>query len=97
MVSYLPTAQPYGPDFPGVKTPEAALALMKKYVAEAKDPNETVFIWGWDVVAMGGRHLDKTMLDTISQTQPIVVWDASEHFLYANTAAMKKAGIPDDA
>jgi hypothetical protein len=97
LVSYLPTAQPYGPDFPGVKTPEAALALIKKYVDEAKHPNETVFIWGWDVVAMGGRHLDKSTLDMISQTQPIVVWDASEHFLYANSAEMKKAGIPEDA
>ncbi len=97
LLSYLPTAQAYGPDFPGVKTPEAALELVRKYVAAAKDPKETVFIWGWDVVAMGGRHLDKTVLDAVSQTQPIVVWDASEHFLYANTAAMKKAGITDDA
>lgn len=97
LLSYLPTSQPYGPDFPGVKTDAEALALVKKYVAAAKDPKETVFIWGWDVVAMGGRHLDKTVLDKISETQPIVVWDASEHFLYANTAEMKKAGIPDDA
>lgn len=97
LLSFLPTAQPYGPDFPGVKTTEEALALIKKYVAEATDPNATVFIWGWDVVAMGGRHLDKTVLDTISATQPIVVWDASEHFLYANTAELKKAGIQDDA
>ena len=97
LISYLPTAQPYGPDFPGVKTPDEALALVKKYVSEAKDPQETVFIWGWDVVAMGGRHLDKTILDQVSATQPIVVWDASEHFLYANTAEMKKAGIKDDA
>ena len=97
LLSYLPTAQPYGPDFPGAKTPEAALALVKQYVAAAKDPKETVFIWGWDVVARGGRHLDKTVLDAVSTTQPIVVWDASEHFLYANTAAMTKAGINDDA
>ena len=97
LLSYLPTAQPYGADFPGVKTADAAVALIRKYVAEAKDPGETVFIWGWDVVAMGGRHLDKTVLDRISSTQPIVVWDASEHFLYANSAEMKKAAIPDDA
>ena len=52
-----------------------------------------MFIWGWDVVAMGGRHLDKTILDAVSTTQPIIVWDASEHFAYANTAAMKKVGM----
>jgi hypothetical protein len=44
LLSYLPTSQPYGPDFPGVKTDEGAAALVKKYVAEAKDPKETVFI-----------------------------------------------------
>jgi hypothetical protein len=55
-----------------------------------------VFIWVWDVVAMGGRHLNNTVLDAIAQTRPVVVWDASEDFLYANTGAMKKAGITDD-
>jgi predicted amidohydrolase YtcJ len=37
------------------------------------------------------------VLDKVSETQPIVVWDASEHFAYANTAALKKAGIKDGA
>ena len=46
LISYLPTAQPYGPDFPGVKTPDEALALVKKYVSEAKDPQETVIHLG---------------------------------------------------
>ncbi len=97
LLSYLPTSQPYGPDFAGVKTNEEAAALVRKYVAASKDPAEIVFIWGWDVVAMGGRHLDKTILDSVSTTQPIIVWDASEHFAYANTAAMRKVGIKDDA
>jgi predicted amidohydrolase YtcJ len=97
LVSYLPTSQPYGPDFPGVRTMEDATALMKRYVAESKDSSAVVFIWGWDVVAMGGRHLDKTFLDGISSTRPVIVWDASEHFAYANTLAMTKVGIKDDA
>ncbi|MGB9115191.1 amidohydrolase [Bradyrhizobium sp.] len=97
MITYQPTLLPYGPEFPGAKTAEKAMALMKKYVAQAKNPSEPVVIWGWDVVAMGGRHLEKTTLDKISNTQPIIVWDASEHFAYANTAAMNRAGIKDVA
>ena len=97
LVSAIPTAQPYGPDFPGVKDAEDALKLIKQYVAEAKDPNETVLVWGWDVVAMGGRHLDKQVLDSISSTQPIIVWDASGHFIYANSALLKKQQITDAA
>ncbi|MGA3317194.1 MAG: amidohydrolase [Candidatus Korobacteraceae bacterium] len=93
LLTYLPMPSPYGPGFPGVKTRQEAAAKLKEYVAQAKAPDDTVFSWGYDLIAMGGQHLDKTMLDKISATQPILVWDASEHFVYANTAAMKKYGI----
>jgi predicted amidohydrolase YtcJ len=52
--------------------------------------------WGYDVIAMGGAQLDKTELDKISATQPILVWDASEHFVYANSAALKKYKVTRD-
>lgn len=92
LLTYLPTAQAYGPDFPGVKTIEEAAAKLKEYVAAAKDADDYLIVWGFDVVAMG-RHLTKDDLDGISKTRPLVVWDASEHFAYANTAAMKKRGL----
>lgn len=93
LLTYLPTPNAYGPDFPGVKTQAEALAMLARYVQAARSPDETVLCWGYDVVAMGGRHLDKTQLDRISASQPILVWDASEHFVYANSAALKKYGI----
>ena len=96
LLTYLPTAQAYGPDFPGVKSIEEAAAKLKAYVAAAKDPDEYLIVWGYDVVAMG-RHLTKDDLDQISTTQPIVVWDASEHFTYANSAALRKRGLSKDA
>ena len=49
--------------------------------------------WGYDVIAMGGKHLTKNELDAISTTQPILVWDASEHFVYANSAALRKYAV----
>jgi predicted amidohydrolase YtcJ len=88
-LTYFPLANPYGPPFPGVKTKEEALAKLKDYVADAKTPADTVIAWGYDVVAMGG-HLDRAILDDITATQPLLVWDASEHFVYANSAAISK-------
>jgi predicted amidohydrolase YtcJ len=95
LLTYFPVPNPYGPAFPGVKTKDAALKKLAGYVSAAKDPNQIVVAWGYDVVAMGG-HLDKNILDKVSSTQPILVWDASEHFVYANTASIKKGSISKD-
>jgi predicted amidohydrolase YtcJ len=96
LLTYLPAPNPYGPPFPGVKTKEEAITKLRKYVGKAKSGEETVLAWGYDVVAMGGEHLSKNDLDQISTTQPILVWDASEHFVYANSAALKKYKVTKD-
>jgi predicted amidohydrolase YtcJ len=96
LLTYLPEPSPYGPGFPGVKTKPEALAKLREYVSRATSPDETVLAWGYDVIAMGGTHLDKNELDKISATQPILVWDASEHFVYANSAALKKYNVTRD-
>jgi predicted amidohydrolase YtcJ len=93
LLTYLPEPNPYGPGFPGVKTKPEALAKLREYVSRATSPDETVLAWGYDVIAMGGTHLDKNELDKISAAQPILVWDASEHFVYANSAALKKYNV----
>jgi predicted amidohydrolase YtcJ len=97
LLTYLPTPSPYGPEFPGVKTQAEAAAKLTEYVKQAKSPDQTILVWGYDVIAMGGKHLDKTMLDKISTTQPLLVWDASEHFVYANTAALTKYKVTRDS
>jgi predicted amidohydrolase YtcJ len=96
LLTYLPIPSPYGPGFPGVKTKQAAMAKLREYVGRAKSLDETVLAWGYDVIAMGGTQLDKTELDTISAMQPILVWDASEHFVYANSASLKKYKVTRD-
>ncbi len=97
LLTYLPTPNPYGPAFPGVKTQAEAAAKLAEYVKQASSPNQTILAWGYDLVAMGGKHLDKTMLDQISTTQPLLVWDASEHFVYANNAALRKYKVTRDS
>lgn len=94
-LTFFPLANPYGPPFPGVKSKDEAIAKLKDYVADAESPTDAVIAWGYDIVAMGG-HLDRVFLDSITKTQPLIVWDASEHFVYANSAAIETYGITPD-
>lgn len=91
LLTFFPVPNPYGPAFPGIKTKSEALAKLSQYVKQTP-PSETLVAWGYDTIAFGGE-LDSKDLDKISSTQPIIVWDASEHLVYANTAAMKKYHI----
>lgn len=95
-LSFFPLRNPYGPDFPGVKSLPEAISFLKKYVAEAKSPTEAIMTWGYDVVAMGGNFPTREDLDRISRTNPIYIWDASEHFVFANSAAIDYVGITND-
>jgi predicted amidohydrolase YtcJ len=91
-LSHFPVRSPYGPEIPGVKTYDEAIARLKQYVADAPSPDETVLTWGYDVLAMG-QDFNRKTLDAISISQPLIVWDASEHNAYANTAALDKYDI----
>jgi predicted amidohydrolase YtcJ len=95
-LSYFPLRNPYGPDFQGVKTLPEAIAALKGYVANAKSPNEPIMTWGYDVVAMGGNFPTRDDLDQISKTNPIYIWDASEHFVFANSPAIEYVGVTND-
>lgn len=88
LLTYLPVPNPYGKAFPGVKTKADALAKLREYVKQAS-PAQTLVAWGYDTVAFGGP-LDKDQLDRISDQQPMIVWDASEHLAFANTPTLTK-------
>jgi len=96
IISAMPTTRPDGSEFSGVRNAPQALALIKHYANQFNDPEQTLLIWGWDIVMMGGYHLDKDILNALSPHQPIVVWDSSEHHFFANDAAMAKAKLTKD-
>jgi predicted amidohydrolase YtcJ len=91
LLTYMPIPNPYGPAFPGIKTKAAALAKLAEY-AKQTPANQTLISWGYDTTAFGGQ-LDSSQLDKVSDKLPILVWDASEHLVYANTPALKKYNI----
>ena len=90
-----PMPNPWGPAFPGVPNLQAAMQQLRKYSDAIKDPNQTLLAWGYDVVAMG-KVPDRQMLDQVSMTRPIIVWDASGHDMYVNSAMIKHYGITPD-
>lgn len=92
LLAYYPTPSPLGPDIVGVKDKEEALARLRRAVESEPDSRETIFTWGYDVIAMGG-HLTREDLDAISTTRPIVVWDASVHFAYGNSPYLEQLGV----
>lgn len=94
-IAALNTPQAYGPDIKGVKNEAEAFERMRKYESEMKDPTTPILIWGWDVPAMG-RHLTRQDLDKISTSRPVLVWDASQHHGYVNSALIAARRIPSD-
>lgn len=92
-LTYYPLRNPYGPEFPGVKNYSEMITKLKEYVAQAKSPDQTILTWGFDSVAMGGKNPTNIDLDKVSKTNPIILWDTSEHFVFANSAAIKKYGV----
>jgi predicted amidohydrolase YtcJ len=94
-IAALDTPQAYGPDIKGVKSEAEAFERMRRFESEMKDPTTPILIWGWDVPAMG-RHLTRQDLDKISTTRPVLVWDASQHHGYVNSALIAQRKIPSD-
>ncbi|MEK8052716.1 amidohydrolase family protein [Ideonella sp. DXS22W] len=95
MIAALDTVQAYSPDIKGVKNEAEAFERMRRFEAELKDPSAPLLVWGWDVPAMG-RHLTRQDLDKISTVRPVLVWDASQHHGYVNSAVIAQRKIPND-
>ena len=88
-LTYFPLPSPWAKPFPGVKTLPAAMAKLKEYSASIADPNELMLAWGYDIVGMK-QIPNKDLLDQVSTTRPIFVWDSSEHNIFLNSAAINK-------
>jgi predicted amidohydrolase YtcJ len=88
-LTYLPLPSPWGKAFPGVPNLKAAIAKLKEYSASITDPKEALLAWGYDIPAMK-QVPNKQLLDEVSATRPVLVWDASEHTIFLNSAAIAK-------
>ncbi len=76
---------------------KAALASAVAAYAAAH-PDETVVIaQGADFAILGGEALDRHVLDSILPDRPLLLCASDHHTAWANTAALKAAGLFDGA
>lgn len=81
--------------FKGLNSRDEAINSLANDERVLKDPKAPLVAWGFDSVVFGG-HLTAQELDRISSTRPIYVQDASEHFAYLNSAAIKQRAFTPD-
>lgn len=96
LLSFFDQPFPYGASFKGLKTKSQALARLEEYDRNLTDPEQTLVALGYDKVALG-EPLTFEDLDRISSTRSILVWDASEHVMYANSVQLQKAAITSNS
>lgn len=81
--------------FKAAATPAEYQGLLKAAEAAIKDRNEWLFSWGYHKLWHG--KLDRSILDAISATRPIMVWQRSCHEFFLNTAAVKVLGLKEES
>ena len=95
-VAYYDTLRPDGPPLRGVRTRDEVIARLREYAARGELTGDVLLAWGYDATAAGG-HLSRDDLDLVSQKTPVLVWDASVHHAYANSAFLGSRGIGTDS
>ena len=80
----------------GLPSRDAVLHQLRALVAEHADPSEPLTAWGYDPASQEG-HLDRDMLDQISDTVPLWVCAYAPHIVYANSPMLELIGVDDDS
>jgi len=76
-------------------TRDDVLDRLRDIVSKQEDPNQPVLCWGYDPAKHDG-HLDRDMLDKISDTTPIWVVCYAPHIIYTNSPMLKMIGVEED-
>jgi predicted amidohydrolase YtcJ len=83
----------------GLPSRDAVLNQLRSLAAEASTGPDgrpvPVTVWGYDPATQEG-HLDRDMLDRISDTVPLWVCAYAPHIVYANTPMIELTGVDDD-
>jgi len=77
--------------FPAARSPEEYRHRLTAAEQALADPAEWLFSWGYHKLWHG--PLDRAVLDTVSATRPVVVWQRSGHEFFLNTAAIEELGL----
>ena len=80
----------------GLPSRDAVLNQLRALAAEQTDPTTPITAWGYDPASQSG-HLDRDMLDQISDSIPIWVIAYAPHIVYVNTPMLEMIGVNDDS
>lgn len=80
--------------FKAATTPAEYVGRLKAADAAMEDKREWLFSWGYHALWHG--KLDRKILDAVSPTRPIAVWQRSAHEWYLNTPAIKTLGLTEE-
>jgi predicted amidohydrolase YtcJ len=83
-------------DLRGCPTQETTLSIAS---AAASDLPAGAWLegFGWDQNLWGGRYPDRASLDTLFPGRPVLLRRVDGHAAWANTAALREAGVGEDA
>ena len=97
-VGPVPSAAPGGRR-EGLPDRDAVLNQLRSLASEASTGDDgrpvPVTAWGYDPAGQRG-HLDRDLLDQVSDTVPIWVCAYAPHIVYANTPMIERIGVDDD-
>ena len=93
---YFDRPAPDGRILKGIQSIDGLLENLRLLDAQLADPDEAILTMGFDPIYFPGFNLDKTFLDSISTTRPILILHASGHVAAVNSAMLKKHNITKD-
>ncbi len=80
--------------FPAARSAQEYLDRLHAANADLADADEWLFSWGYHALWHG--PLDRALLDSVTATRPIAIWQRSCHEWYLNTAALDRLGFTEE-
>ncbi len=84
---------PDGRRVPGARSIEAVLDALRVHDRTMTDTGAGVTGWGVDPIELGGRVPTRHDLDSVGDSRPVGILNRSGHILYANSHALRLAGL----
>jgi predicted amidohydrolase YtcJ len=83
-----------GCNFPQGSSPQQIIDTVKSCVAD-HDKGEWITGGQWDAASFGEQGMHRSLLDSVSPDNPVVLSDISGHSAFANSKALQVSGITD--
>lgn len=80
--------------FPAARSPGEYLTRLAAAHRALADPDEWLLSWGYHELWHG--PLDRSTLDAVSTTRPVVIWQRSCHEFFLNSAAIDALGLTSE-